>query len=195
MPNNNLSMEVFVRSKTRKKMKLWFLVVIKKFKVNLVAEVGCNHMGDLSIAKKMIEVIAKFCEVKHVKFQKRDVKKILSKSEYNKPHPVPENSFGKTYGEHRDFLEFNIEKHKKLKKNYKKNKINYSSSAWDLESAKILNKLGLKYIKIPSASNCDFEMLNYLCDNFKGGIHVSLGMTSRKEEKFLIFLKKEELKI
>ena len=39
--------------------------------------------------------------------------------------------------------------------------------------AKILNKLGLKY-KNTICINCDFEMLNYLCDNFKGGIHVSL---------------------
>ena len=75
-------------------------------------------MGDLSIAK-MIEVIAKFCEVKHVKFQKRDVKKILlslnitNRIQFQKIHLAK-------HGEHRDFLEFNIEKHKKLKNIVKK---------------------------------------------------------------------------
>ena len=62
----------------------------------------------------MIKKLALFCEVKFVKFQKRDNRSLLSKDEYNKPHPNPENSFGKTYGEHREFLEFSINQHKKL---------------------------------------------------------------------------------
>ena len=60
----------------------------------------------------MIKKLALFCVVKFVKFQKRDNRSLLSKDEYNKPHPNPENSFGKTYGEHREFLEFSINQHK-----------------------------------------------------------------------------------
>ena len=50
-----------------------------------------------------------------VKFQKRTNKELLSEKEYNAPHPNPENSYGNTYGEHREFLEFNLEQNRKLK--------------------------------------------------------------------------------
>ena len=52
----------------------------------------------------MIENLALFCNVKFIKFQKRDNKTLLSKKEYNSPHPNPENSYGKTYGDHRKFF-------------------------------------------------------------------------------------------
>ena len=164
---------------------------MKKKKINLVAEVGCNHKGDFEIAKKMIKKLALFCEVKFVKFQKRDNRSLLSKDEYNKPHPNPENSFGKTYGEHREFLEFSINQHKKLLNFSKKNNIDYSCSAWDLNSAKQLIKLKLNHIKVPSACNLDFSMISYLCKKFKGKIHISLGMTTNEEEKKIIKLIKK----
>ena len=67
----------------------------------------------------MIENLALFCNVKFIKFQKRDNKHYFQK-EYNSPHPNPENSYGKTYGDHREFLEFSINQHKKLVKYCKK---------------------------------------------------------------------------
>ena len=66
----------------------------------------------------MIKVCSLFCEADVIKFQKRDNKTLLSENEYNSPHPNPENSYGDSYGKHREFLEFDIEQHKKkLKKN------------------------------------------------------------------------------
>jgi len=56
-----------------------------------------------------------------VKFQKRTPKELLTEEEYNAPHPEPWNAYGKTYGEHREFLEFSIEQHKLLKNMLKKN--------------------------------------------------------------------------
>ncbi len=164
---------------------------MKKKKINLVAEVGCNHKGDFEIAKKMIENLAVFCNVKFIKFQKRDNKTLLSKKEYNSPHPNPENSYGKTYGDHREFLEFSINQHKKLVKHCKKNNVDYSCSSWDIKSAKELNSLKLNHIKIPSACNLDFQMISYLCKEFKGKIHISLGMTKAIEEKKIINLVKK----
>ena len=70
----------------------------------LIAEIGCNHKGNFKIAKEMITV-AKNSGADFVKFQKRDNKLLLGE-DYHKPHPVPENSYAKTYGKHRDFLEF-----------------------------------------------------------------------------------------
>ena len=72
----------------------------------VIAEIGCNHKGDIRIAKKMIKTAKIFAQVDGVKFQKRNNKEFLSTHEYNLPHPNPDNSYGNTYGEHREFLEF-----------------------------------------------------------------------------------------
>ncbi len=151
----------------------------------LIAEIGCNHMGDMSIAKKMILELKK-SGIKYVKFQKRNNKILLSKKEYNKPHPVPENSYGKTYGEHRNFLEFNLKQHRELQKYCKKISMNYSTSVWDWKSTKEIISLKTTYIKVPSACNLNFKILKLLRDNYKGEIHLSFGMTTPKEEEEII---------
>ena len=151
-----------------------------------ICEIGCNHKGDLNIAKKMIKVASEFCGVDVVKFQKRDNKTLLSKDEYNSPHPVPENSYGNTYGEHREFLEFSIKEHEELKKECENCNVIYSTSIWDLESAKEIIDLHPNFIKIPSAINTNFLVLKFLCQKFTGKIHLSLGMTTIEEEKKII---------
>jgi len=80
-------------------------------KPKIVAEIGCNHMGSMSIAKELID-LAKLSGVGYVKFQKRNNRKLLTEEQYNSPHPVPSNSYGSTYGEHREFLEFNWDRQK-----------------------------------------------------------------------------------
>ena len=62
----------------------------------IIAEIGCNHKGDMTIAKEMIMTAATYCKADVVKFQKRCNKELLSPEEYNAPHPHPENSYGKT---------------------------------------------------------------------------------------------------
>ena len=84
-------------------------------KPKIVAEIGCNHKGDIEIAKDLIKIAADYCSVDAVKFQKRCNKELLTDEEYNRPHPVPENSYGSTYGEHREFLEFDLDQHIYLK--------------------------------------------------------------------------------
>ena len=64
----------------------------------------------------------------------------------------------------------------------------YSTSVWDLTSAKEIASLHPKFIKIPSACNNHYEMLEWLCDNYEGEIHISLGMTTHEEEEKLIQL-------
>ena len=81
----------------------------------VIAEIGCNHKGDIEIAKEMIIMAAHFCNVDAVKFQKRCPKELLTPEEYNAPHPVPYNSYGETYGAHREALEFTVEQHQILK--------------------------------------------------------------------------------
>lgn len=162
----------------------------------IIAEAGCNHMGQLNIAHDMIKIASKYCKVDAIKFQKRCPKELLTKEQYNAPHPNPINSFGKTYGEHREFLEFNIEEHKLLKQWCEEEGIIYSTSVWDLTSAKEITSLQPKYIKVPSACNTNYEMLLYLCDNFNGEIQISFGMTNDDEKIKIIklFEQKNRLK-
>lgn len=152
----------------------------------IIAEIGCNHKGDINIAKEMIEIAATYCKVDIVKFQKRCNKELLTPEEYNAPHPNPDNSYGKTYGEHREFLEFNLEQHRQLKAWCEEYGIVYSTSVWDLTSAKEITSLNPQLIKIPSACNLNKPMLQYLCDNFPGEIHLSFGMTSKAEEESIV---------
>lgn len=157
-------------------------------KPRLIAEVGCNHKGEMEIAKELIKIAAIFCKADVVKFQKRNNKELLTPEQYNAPHPNPANSYGKTYGEHREYLEFTVEQHKQLKEWCEEFGIIYSTSVWDLTSAKEIASLKPELIKIPSACNNHYEMLEWLCDNYEGEIHVSLGMTTHKEEDELIRL-------
>ncbi len=164
----------------------------------IIAEIGCNHKGDMNIAHKMIKLLGTFrllnenSYIDIVKFQKRTNKELLSPEEYNAPHPHPENSYGKTYGEHREFLEFNLEQHRQLKQWCEEENLTYSTSTWDLTAAKEIVSLNPKLIKVPSASNLNFEMLEYLRDNYSGEIHLSFGMTTHEEERKIINFFKEK---
>ena len=152
---------------------------------NIVAEIGCNHMGLINIAKELID-LAKESGAGCVKFQKRNNKELLTKEQYNTAHPVMSNSFGKTYGEHREFLEFDVAQNKELKVYCDSIGIIYSTSVWDVTSAKEMITLETEFLKVPSACNNNYEMLKVLRDEFKGQVQLSIGMTSRKEVEEII---------
>ena len=152
----------------------------------IIAEIGCNHKGDLEIAKEMIITAKIFCRADAVKFQKRSVKETLSPEEYNAPHPNPYNSYGSTYGEHREFLEFSLDQHQELKKLCDEQGIIYSCSVWDLTSAQQIASLNPPFIKIPSALSDNFEVLGWLCANYLGDIHISTGMTTKQEIRDIV---------
>lgn len=148
----------------------------------LIAEIGCNHMGQMDIAHEMIKVAAQFCKVNVIKFQKRTNRELLTPEEYDAPHPHQENSYGSTYGEHREFLEFDIEQHRQLKSWCEEWGAEYSTSVWDLTAAKEIATLEPKMLKIPSACNLDHGLLDWLIANYPGEIHLSFGMTKHAEE-------------
>lgn len=154
----------------------------------VIAEAGCNHMGQMEIAKDLIETAAHFCKADAIKFQKRCPKELLTPEQYNAPHPNPANSYGVTYGAHREFLEFTVEQHAQLKEWCEEAGIIYSTSVWDLTSAREIASLKPVFIKIPSACNTHYEMLQWLCDNYEGEIQLSFGMTSHEEEENIVQL-------
>lgn len=157
-------------------------------KAYVIAEAGCNHKGEMSIARDLIATAALFCRADAIKFQKRCNRELLTPEQYNAPHPNPVNSYGKTYGEHREFLEFSADQHRQLKEWCEEFGITYSTSVWDLTSAKEIAALKPEFIKIPSACNNHFAMLQWLCDNYGGEIQLSFGMTTHQEEEEIVNL-------
>ena len=154
-------------------------------KPRVVAEIGCNHKGDIEIAKELID-IAKFCGADYAKFQKRNSKELLTAEQYKTPHPNQMHAYGETYGAHREFLELNVEQHAELKTYCEEKKIGYATSVWDVTSAREIISLQPDYIKVPSACNNNFELLKVLRDEYSGGIHVSFGMTTQAEEASVV---------
>lgn len=151
----------------------------------VIAEIGCNHMGNMDIAKELIQ-LAKDAGATVAKFQKRTNKELLTEEQYNAPHPNPYNSYGDTYGAHREFLEFTQNQHAELKSYAEMIGIQYATSVWDVTSAKEIVSLNPDFIKVPSACNSHFEMLKVLRDEYKGDVHISFGMTYNQEQEDII---------
>lgn len=159
-------------------------------KPKIIAEIGCNHKGDFEIAKELLD-LAKEAGADVAKFQKRNNKELLTTEQYNSTHPNPSNSYGDTYGLHREFLEFTVDQHRELKEYCDEISIEYSTSVWDVTSAKEMITFKPSLLKVPSACNNHFEMLKVLRDEFEGEVHLSFGMTTQEEEKKIVALFEE----
>src|SRR5690606_40076094 len=136
---------------------------------------GRSRRGGLATAEGMGRGAARVCGVDVVKFQKRDPRECLTPQQYDAPHPVPANAYGATYGAHREALEFSLDEHRQLKELCEEWGVRYSSSVWDMTSAREIVSLQPGLIKVPSACNTHLGILGYLCDEFGGEIHISLG--------------------
>jgi N-acetylneuraminate synthase/sialic acid synthase len=115
----------------------------------LIAEIGHNHQGDIKKAFEHFK-IAKLSGAQAVKLQKRDNKSLYTEAFYKKPYEN-KNSYGKTYGEHRDFLEFGLSEYKDLKDYAEQLEIDFFATAFDFKSIEFLNKIDLPAFKIASA--------------------------------------------
>ena len=157
---------------------------IKMDGCKVISEICCNHGGDINVAKEMIKM-SKLCGADYAKFQKRNPIKAVPAHVQDKPHPCPMHSFGETYLEHRQNLEFSIEQHKELKEYCEDLGIGYSSSVWDEDSAREIISLNPDFIKIPSAMNENYKLLNLVFDNYDGDVHISFGMISKESSSKL----------
>lgn len=128
-------------------------------RVFFVAEAGINHNGSLKNAFELVD-IAKRAGADAVKFQKRTVSRILTKEGLNKIYETP-NSFGKTYGEHKDYLELSKEDFRDLKKYADNLGIPLLASGWDEESIDFLYEIGVPFFKMASADLTNFPLLEY----------------------------------
>ncbi|MEJ8568197.1 N-acetylneuraminate synthase family protein [Elongatibacter sediminis] len=152
----------------------------------VVAEIGCNHKGDMDIAREMIGIAATFARCEYVKFQKRTNRELLTPEEYAAPHPNPMHAYGPSYGEHREFLELDLDQHRQLQTWCREFGTGYACSVWDMTSTREIASIEPDYIKVPSACNLRFDILRELAGNYGGDIHISLGMTTPEEEEQII---------
>jgi len=145
--------------------------------IYIIAEIGINHNGDLSIAKKLID-IAKVAGCDVVKFQKRNPDVCVPEHQKTVMRDTP---WGKmTYLEYKYKVEFGQRKYDEIDVYCKDKQIKWTASPWDLDSLDFLNQYDIPFIKIPSALLTNLELIK---ESVKTGkkIIISTGMSTIEE--------------
>lgn len=138
----------------------------------VVAEVGHNHQGSLEKAKELF-LAARDCGAHAVKLQKRNNRELYTRSMYESPYDN-ENSYGKTYGEHREFLEFERDQYVELQRYAAEIGITMFATAFDFSSADLLAELGIPAFKVASGDLSNTPFLRHLA-SFGKPLLVSTG--------------------
>ncbi|XP_066254006.1 sialic acid synthase [Euwallacea similis] len=127
-------------------------------KTFIIAEIGQNHQGDINVAKQLIKV-AKECGVDCVKFQKTCLTEKFTQSALDAIYEGP-NSWGETYGSHKQHLEFSEEEFLQLQTYSKELGILFTASAMDPQSFDFLKSINVPFVKIGSGDfNNHFLMM------------------------------------
>ncbi len=146
----------------------------------VIAEIGHNHQGSVEKAMEMIKQ-AKLCGASAVKLQKRSNKNLYTKEMYNSIYNS-ENSYAKTYGEHRDFLEFDKKQYFDLKKFSEELDIIFFSTPFDFESVEFLENINVPCYKIASADVTNTPLQEKIAETGKP-IILSTGASSLDDVK------------
>ena len=143
----------------------------------IIAEIGINHNGDISNAKKLIDVaIGSGCDA--VKFQKRAPELCVPKNQKNVMRETPWGII--PYIEYRQKLEFDIDEYKEIDSYCRANNIHWFASAWDIESLNFLEEFDLLCYKIPSAMITNHDLLQAYRDTGRICI-LSTGMSTMEQ--------------
>lgn len=126
----------------------------------VIAEIGHNHQGDLDKCKEMF-LQARDCGANAVKLQKRDNRQLFTKAMYEKPYDN-ENSFGSTYGAHREALEFGKEQYEELIRYANEIGVTFFATAFDPWSADFLADLDMPAYKIASGDLKSIPLLQHV---------------------------------
>ncbi|MDA8895974.1 N-acetylneuraminate synthase family protein [Bacteroidia bacterium] len=155
----------------------------------IIGEIGQNHNGSIDIAKKLIDVVAQPV-VEHlfdldlkrmdaVKLTKRDLSEELTNSAMQRPYDSP-HSFGKTYGEHREFLELSDEQHFELYKYAKSKGLDFVETLCAVGCLSMINLFEPDRLKVASRDLTNLPLLNALAET-KIPIILSTGMGGKQE--------------
>ena len=126
----------------------------------VIAEIGHNHQGSLETAIELFEKAAE-CGADAVKLQKRDNSTLYTTDYYNRPYDH-ENSYGATYGEHREALEFGRDEYLHLQKLADELGVVFMSTAFDVPSAEFLAEMDIAAYKIASADLTNLPLLRHV---------------------------------
>ena len=146
----------------------------------IIAEIGINHNGNLSLAKKMI-LSAKKNGANCVKFQKfiadNYISRFAGKANYQKKIISKKDN---SQLEIIKACEFNIKQMNILKKFSKKNGIDFLCTPFEIDSLNELIKIKVEAIKISSCNLTNFPFL-YAAAKSKLPILLSTGMANFEE--------------
>lgn len=155
----------------------------------LIGEIGQNHNGSVDIAKVIIDLIShpvfdpvfgnELKGMDAVKLTKRDLEHELSKSQMERVYSNP-NSFGKTYGEHREFLELNDEEHFEVYKHAKENGLEFVETLCATGCLSMLRYFEPDKLKVASRDLTNLPLLAALAET-RIPIILSTGMAGKKE--------------
>jgi sialic acid synthase SpsE/spore coat polysaccharide biosynthesis protein SpsF (cytidylyltransferase family) len=146
----------------------------------IIAEVGQNHNGSMEIARELIDNIA-FYKADAVKLCKRHIPSELTKAAYDRPYIGPQ-SFGETYGIHREFLELSKEQYAELKAYAESKDTLFFSTACDMQSVDDLESIGISFYKVASRDLTNLPLIDYMASTGKP-IILSRGMDELREIK------------
>jgi len=146
----------------------------------VIAEIGHNHQGSMKTARELFEQAAA-CGAAAVKLQKRDNFTLYTKAMYERPYDN-ENSFGATYGEHREFLEFGRDEYVALQAIAAGLKVDFFATAFDIPSADFLEEIGTPAYKIASGDLRSIPLLRYVA-RFGKPMFVSTGGSTLDDVK------------
>lgn len=146
-------------------------------KTYIIGEIGINHQGDINIAKRLIDIAAAAgCDA--VKFQKRNPDVCVPEAQKNKPRRWQGEDM--TYLEYKYRVEFGKEEYDEIDRYCKQQGIAWSASPWDMDSVEFLQQYNLPFIKLPSASLTDDNLLTACVERFPKVIFSS-GMSTEEE--------------
>lgn len=145
--------------------------------VYVIAEIGINHNGDISLAKQLIfDAYQTGCNA--VKFQKRTITEVYTKEELDKPRESP---WGITNRQQKEGLEFSVGQYKELHEFTKNLKMDFIVSCWDLNSVDVINEnIDVDYHKVASALTTNRAFLEKLNETGKPVI-LSTGMCTEEQ--------------
>lgn len=163
--------------------------MIQKGETYIIGEIGQNHNGSVDIAKLIVELVSRPVKedlfgfslkpMNAVKLTKRDLSEELTTSQMNKIYDTP-NSFGRTYGEHRAFLELSDEEHFEVYKYAKSLGLDFVETLCAIGCLSLLKLFTPDYLKVASRDLTNLPLLERLAET-KIPIILSTGMAGKKE--------------
>lgn len=155
----------------------------------IIGEIGQNHNGSVDIAKLLVELVARpvhedkfnldLKPIDAVKMTKRDLNEELSATQMARPYDTP-NSFGKTYGEHRAYLELSDEEHFEVYKHAKKYGLDFVETLCAKGCLSLLKLFTPDYLKVASRDLTNLPLLCAMAET-RIPIILSTGMAGKKE--------------